>query len=194
VVPALRGRPPSASRFRTNGLIRPPLPVEVHRLAELLVATLNDAGVPGPARVDLTLVDPDTIAVLNAEHLGGEGPTDVLSFPMDPFPDDAVSGDGWPDTSAEAAAEFDTAPLRMVGDVVIAPEVAAAQADDHAGSPADELALLVVHAGLHLVGHDHAEAEEAAAMVTKERALLAEWWGPLAADPWAAGAIETEHR
>ena len=161
------------------------LPVAPQRLAELLVDTLIDAGVPGPAQADLTMVDPDTIASLNVEHLGGDGPTDVLSFPLDPFPDDA-----WPVAPPDPAGAV---PPRMVGDVVICPAVAVAQASGHAGSPADELALLVVHAGLHLVGHDHAEPDEAAVMVAAERAVLAERWGPLTGDPWAdTSASDTE--
>ena len=148
------------------------LPVAPQRLAELLVDTLIDAGVPGPAQADLTMVDPDTIASLNVEHLGGEGPTDVLSFPLEPFADP-----DWPAGPGE--------PARLIGDVVVCPAVAEAQAAGHAGSPADELALLVVHAGLHLTGHDHAEPAEAAAMVTREREILKRCWGPLAGDPWA---------
>lgn len=149
------------------------LPVAAERLAELLTATLEAEGVTGPAQVGLTLVDPAEIAQLNAEHLDGDGPTDVLSFPLEPFADP-----DWPAGPGE--------PARLIGDVVLCPKVADAQAAGHAGSPADELALLVVHAGLHLAGHDHAEPSEAATMAARERAILARCWGPLAADPWVA--------
>ena len=149
-----------------------PLPVDPARLMELLRATLEAEGVSGPAQVGLSLVDPAEIAQLNAEHLDGEGPTDVLSFPLEPFADP-----DWPAGPGE--------PARLIGDVVVCPAVAEAQAAAHAGSPADELALLVVHAGLHLTGHDHAEPAEAAAMVTREREILKRCWGPLAGDPWA---------
>lgn len=159
-----------------------PLLAEPAQLSRLLVATLQRCEVPGPAQVDVTWVDPDEIAQLNAEHLGGDGPTDVLSFPLDPYPGDAEADDGWP---VDLMASEDDEPLRMVGDVVIASEVARAQAADHAGSPADELALLIVHAGLHLAGHDHAEPGESEAMVALEREILADHWGALAADPWA---------
>ncbi|MEZ5380802.1 MAG: rRNA maturation RNase YbeY [Microthrixaceae bacterium] len=154
---------------------RTELPVALERLGALLSATLSAEGVPGPARVDLTLVDPPVIADLNASQLGGSGPTDVLSFPLDPWEDP------WP----TAAIDGDHgAEVRFVGDVVLAPAVAEAQAEDHAGTFADELALLVVHAGLHLAGHDHAEPPERAAMVARERAVLARHWGTLAANPW----------
>jgi probable rRNA maturation factor len=66
----------------------------------------------------------------------------------------------------------------MLGDVLICPAVAARHAPEHAGdhhdgSVEDELALLVVHGILHLIGHDHAEADEALRMREREVALLA---------------------
>jgi probable rRNA maturation factor len=61
----------------------------------------------------------------------------------------------------------------LIGDVVICPEIAWRQAPEHAGSYDDELALLVVHGILHLLGMDHEEDEEAAAMEALEQQLLA---------------------
>ena len=61
----------------------------------------------------------------------------------------------------------------LLGDVVVCPAVAADQAPTHAGTVDDELALLVVHGVLHVLGHDHAEADETAAMRARELALLA---------------------
>jgi probable rRNA maturation factor len=72
----------------------------------------------------------------------------------------------------------------MVGDVVICPVVAWGGAADHAGSDDDEIALLVVHGALHLLGHDHALDEERSHMQARERALLAAHHGDLAGDPW----------
>ncbi|MFZ8998500.1 MAG: rRNA maturation RNase YbeY [Ilumatobacteraceae bacterium] len=109
----------------------------------------------------LTFIDRDEIAALNAEHMGVVGPTDVLSFPLDPF------GDDGPGPS-------------LIGDVVVCPEVAAAAAPEHAGTVDDELALLVVHGVLHVTGHDHAEPAEAHLMRNRERQLLEafHWDGP----------------
>jgi probable rRNA maturation factor len=56
---------------------------------------------------------------------------------------------------------------------VICPAVAARNAPNHAGTYEDELALLLVHGILHILGDDHAEPEEEAAMQAKERELLA---------------------
>jgi probable rRNA maturation factor len=78
----------------------------------------------------------------------------------------------------------------LLGDVVVCPEVAAAQAPEHAGTLDDELALLVVHGVLHVLGHDHAELGEATTMRAQERAHLeAHHWG----HP-APPAFRQEHR
>jgi probable rRNA maturation factor len=118
-----------------------------HRLA-LDVLTENDA----TGELTLSFVDRDDIAELNAEHMGKAAPTDVLAFPMDDEPMVGVP--------------------TLLGDVVISPAVAAAQFADHAGTIDDELALLVVHGILHVLGHDHAEPDEAAEMRSRELALL----------------------
>ena len=61
----------------------------------------------------------------------------------------------------------------LLGDVVICPTVARRNAPEHAGTYEDELALLVVHGVLHVLGMDHAEPDETAAMQARERELLA---------------------
>jgi len=144
--------------------------VDGPRWTGLLAAVLADEGAAPGAQAGLSFVAPAAMAELNAEHLGGTGPTDVLAFPVD--------GLGGPGTGPGG-------PPAVVGDVVICPAVAAAGAADHAGTVEDELALLVVHGALHLLGHDHAEAGERATMQGRERTLLAAHHGPLAADPWA---------
>ena len=133
--------------------------VDAERWASLAMRALEAEGCVG--ELTLTFVDRDEMAALNAEHLGATGPTDVLSFPLDPF------GDDGPGPS-------------LIGDVVICPEVAAAAAPTHAGSLADELALLTVHGVLHIVGHDHAEPDERRRMRERELALLTQlhWGGP----------------
>ncbi len=100
----------------------------------------------------LTFVDREAMADLNVEHMAHEGPTDVLSFPLDITVDDA--------------------PLRLLGDVVICPGVANDQAPAHAGTLDDELALLVVHGILHVLGHDHDDDESANRMRAAERDVL----------------------
>lgn len=135
------------------------VPVDAARWAALAAAAFTAEGCSGEAT--LTFVDRDEIADLNAEHLGGSGPTDVLSFPLDPFGDDA------PGPS-------------LIGDIVICPAVADEAAATHAGTLDDELALLVVHGVLHITGHDHAEPDETARMRARELELLVahHWHGP----------------
>ena len=67
--------------------------------------------------------------------------------------------------------DFDDIPL-LLGDVVLCPAVAIAQAPSHAGTIDDELALLIVHGVLHIVGYDHAEPVERDRMQRRERELL----------------------
>jgi probable rRNA maturation factor len=136
------------------------LPIDVGRWQTLAVQALVAEGADG--ELTLTFVDRDEIAELNAHHMGKEGATDVLSFPLDAdLPDPAPAGSGAPE-----------GPPRLLGDVVISPAVAADQYAQHAGSLDDEIALLVVHGVLHVVGHDHAEPAEARRMRGRERALL----------------------
>lgn len=134
---------------------------ELDRLTELARATLIEEGITTGA-LDLVAVDIDEMAALNAEHMGHEGPTDVLSFPLDA--DDLLDG---------LTIDDGTGPPVHLGDIVICPEVARVQAPDHCGTEEAEFALLVIHGVLHILGHDHAEPEETAAMQARERHHLA---------------------
>lgn len=156
-------------------------PVDLDGLAELLALVLQREGIPAHAEASLTLVDPDAIAELKAEYLDGDGAaTDVLSFPIDGA-DGADGADGDPRGVAGSW---------MVGDVVLCPTVAVAQASDHAGSIEDELALLVVHGGLHLVGWDHEEEADRQAMWARERELMADLHRTPVRDPWVDGPAD----
>jgi len=150
--------------------------VDADRWGALMAAVLAEEGVAAGARATLHFVTDEAMVELNREHMGQDRPTDVLAFPIDGL--DAVG----------AADAGEAGPPALVGDVVVCPTVAAEQAAGHAGTVDDEIALLVVHGALHLVGHDHAEADERTAMQARERALLAAHHGPLAGDPWADGA------
>jgi probable rRNA maturation factor len=152
---------------------RAAVPVDLAALADLLSGVLAAEGVPARAEASLQLVPGDRIAALKAEHLDGDGrPTDVLSFPIDGAGPDGPPADDEP---------------WLVGDVVVCVEVAAAQAPGHAGTLDDELALLVVHGGLHLCGWDHDEPETRAAMWARERELLERAGRTPARDPWGPG-------
>jgi probable rRNA maturation factor len=148
----------------------------------VLESALRAAGAPADATVSLTLSDDDELAELNEEHMGMEGPTDVLSFPLlspsafPPHPgQDPVVRRG---TGVGFALPPDERP--HLGDIVISVERAVAQAEAGRGghtsdvrwAPVDELRLLITHGALHLCGWDHADPEEAAAMRALETHLL----------------------
>lgn len=127
---------------------------------------LEAEGVRGPGEASLLFVNAEAMALLNKIHMGHDGPTDVLSFPIDG--DDHLIG----------------VEERLVGDIVVCPSVARANAAAHAGTFENEVALLITHGILHLLGHDHAEPDERARMWEREQALLTEFWGELPADAW----------
>ena len=60
----------------------------------------------------------------------------------------------------------------LLGDIVICPEVAVEQAPTHAGTVEDEMALLVVHGVLHILGWDHDTVDKTVAMQAREREIL----------------------
>ncbi len=148
------------------------LPVDVDRWARLARAVLAAEGVADDAEVSLLFVDEATIAQLHEQFLGRSGPTDVLAFPID---EDAVPSGRFPDRGGPGPGGGDAegeVPL-LLGDVVICPTVAARNAADHGVEVDDEVALLVVHGLLHLVGMDHEVDAEAEQMERRERELLA---------------------
>ena len=137
-------------------------PVDPDRWGALAEAVLEAEGVRGEAELSLSFVGQAAIADLNERYLGHEGPTDVLSFPLE---------DG-PPAPSQGADPARTPPV-LLGDVVVCPEVAYRNAPDHTGTYEDELALLVVHGVLHVLGMDHEEPDEADAMEAREQVLLA---------------------
>jgi len=155
------------------------------RLAELVLA---EERVPPDAEMSVLFVDAQTITDLNGRFLDGDGPTDVLAFPLDDVevasgrrPDEGGRGPGSP---AEA-----TDPPIVIGDVVVCPVVARAQAQAREADLDDELALLVVHGTLHLLSYDHADEVDATRMRAREQELLAKF---RALDGDATAVEETE--
>jgi probable rRNA maturation factor len=151
--------------------------VDLGRWVELARCVLHAEGVRGESELSLLFVDEGVMTELNKRFMDGDGPTDVLAFPID----DPIDGGRWPDSGSTGPdrepPEVNDLPT-LLGDVVICPSIAARQAPEHAGSYDDELALLVVHGILHVLGHDHADPEEQAAMQAKERDLLARFHQP----------------
>jgi probable rRNA maturation factor len=156
--------------------------------ADVIVAiarhTLSQMGVNPLAELSVLLVDSDYMAELNHRWMGKDGPTDVLAFPMDE------------NTIDHGPAEATGAPT-LLGDVVLCPEVATAQAlkygnadprmrrDQDEGEAvktvdgkygvAEELNMLTIHGVLHLLGYDYAEPEEEREMFSLQGKLLESW-------------------
>ncbi len=137
---------------------RDPEPLDLSTFERLAAFVLEREDVPDAVELSIALVELEEMTELNGQYRGKEGPTDVLSFPCDD-----------PCTLAEEGEEV------AIGDVVIAPVIAEKQALDYGHTVEEELNLLLVHGVLHLLGYDHIDDEEAAAMQTRERALLLAW-------------------
>lgn len=157
--------------------------VDALRWVQLARNVLLAEGVRGDTELTLLFVDERSIADLNKRFLGKEGPTDVLSFPID---DDALERGRSPDSGGSGPGTMPPEPSdlpTLLGDVVVCPKVAARNAPTHAGTLDDELALLVVHGILHLLGMDHVDDEEAEVMEARERELLARFHPPKPSQP-----------
>lgn len=112
------------------------------------------------AELSIALVDEAEMTRLHVEWMDEPGSTDVLSFPMD----DLAPGD-----------PLGPRVTGVLGDVIICPAVAARQADQAGHGVNDELALLLTHGVLHLLGYDHAEPHEHERMFALQDSLLADW-------------------
>ena len=158
-------------------------PVSGAVLARTVAAALTATGALQPASIGLILSNDAELAALNADHLGKQGSTDVLSFPLltpeafPPHPGTTARTRGRP-----AAPVFPLPPGRRqhLGDIVISVERAIEQAETGRGgqtgnvrwSAADEMRLLATHGALHVCGWDHAEPAEESAMRALETKLL----------------------
>jgi probable rRNA maturation factor len=153
--------------------VRSPLPSV--GIATGVARALDAAAAPAPGSVAIVLTDDAELAELNLEHMGVDGPTDVLSFPMLP-PSAFGRGKAVPPEALPPTARGRRA---HIGDIAISVERAIDQAEAGRGgqtgdvrwSAADELRLLVTHGVLHLCGWDHAEPAEEAAMRALEARL-----------------------
>jgi probable rRNA maturation factor len=162
-------------------------PVDTLRWARLAEAVLNEEAPSGDAELSVLFVDEASISELNSRFLGKEGPTDVLAFPIDEEPVESGRSPDSGGTGPGMPSEPDDVPV-LLGDIVICPAVAHRNAPEHAGNYDDELALLVVHGLLHLMGMDHQEDDEAEEMEARERELLARHHGAVSATAWPARA------
>ena len=127
---------------------------EFRAISEYVLAQVH---VSPDADLAIMFIDPEPMEELHIKWLDLEGPTDVMSFPMDELR---------PGTAEQIS------PAGTLGDVVICPQVARKQALEAGHSSAEEMLLLTVHGILHLLGFDHAEPEDEKVMFGLQRQLL----------------------
>lgn len=148
--------------------------VDITGLAELAAFLVPRLRLHPMCELSITAVDADRMSQLHAEWMDEPGPTDVLSFPMDEL------------RSAPPGAEPQAG---ILGDIVLCPDFAGAQASQRGCSLDDELAFLVTHGLLHLIGYDHATTEEYDAMFSLQDALLDSWRARVPAQATADGVL-----
>lgn len=138
--------------------------VHEEQLIDVAAFALKQMDVHSAAELSIHIVDLDTIADLHVRWLDLEGPTDVMSFPMD----ELTPGSGRPDAAEPGPA--------MLGDIVLCPEFAGKQAAKAGHDLAHELALLTVHGCLHLLGYDHVTPAEEQEMFALQNEILTDWY------------------
>ena len=169
---------------RLTTAITPQTPEAFHALLESALAETAEAALGAQdVEIELTLCGDEEMTHLNFDHMGERGPTDVLAFPLHEW-----SIDMGHSHLADEDGGMPPGGL-LLGDVVIDVDQAVRQATDGGWSPAQEIALLAVHGALHLVGHDHVEAEDEAVMRTIERRVLAELHKRHADVGWRPGSL-----
>lgn len=133
------------------------VPVDETVIQRLAVYALDQLHVHPDAELAILFVDESAMEQLHVQWMDEPGPTDVLSFPMDEL---------------RPGSEDSMTPAGLLGDIVVCPQVAIAQAETAGHSPLEEMLLLTTHGMLHLLGFDHAEPEDEKEMFGIQRDIL----------------------
>lgn len=134
----------------TSGQLVPA--TEINSLMSYALTALN---LNPECDLNIAFVEDDYMTELHIKWMDEPGTTDVLSFPMD-----------MPETEGEAVT---------LGDIVISPVVAAAQAIKQGHSTEHEIYILATHGLLHIIGHDHADPEEEKVMFALQEKIVSDW-------------------
>ena len=134
----------------TSGQLVPA--TEINSLMSYALTALN---LNPECDLNIAFVEDDYMTELHIKWMDEPGTTDVLSFPMD-----------MPETEGEAVT---------LGDIVISPVVAAAQAVKQGHSTEHEIFILATHGLLHIIGHDHAEPAEEKVMFALQEKIVSDW-------------------
>jgi probable rRNA maturation factor len=121
---------------------------------------LKAEGVAPPYEVGLVFTDSETVKQLNRDYRGVDETTDVLAFHM------------LPQKGADSYFALPTDGVTRLGEVIISYPQAVKQAKEQGHSTENELALLIIHGILHLLGYDHEEPKGEAKMSVREKELL----------------------
>ena len=141
------------------------LPADELGLVALARFALAKLRIHPQAEVSILLVDEQTMSDYHERFMDEPGPTDVLSFPMDEL---------------RPPKDDEEPPAGLLGDIVLCPAVTARQAADNGRSADEEAEYLLVHGLLHLLGFDHAEAEDKRVMFGLNDRIIEVWAAELA--------------
>ncbi|MEX2238191.1 MAG: rRNA maturation RNase YbeY [Dehalococcoidia bacterium] len=152
-----------AAQYGINVLVKKDFEqaVDIDWLSDLSQRALESEGVERPAELGVVITDDNEILHLNRKFAGEDHSTDVLAFPMAHLTELEDAGFVLPPDK-----------VRHLGEVVISYETARRQALDHHRELTQEVAHLLFHGILHVLGYDHAEPDEEVIMQAKVEALL----------------------
>jgi probable rRNA maturation factor len=146
--------------------------VDEASLTQVARFVLDTMGVNPLAELSIVLLDTDAMAALHLQWMDLPGPTDVMAFPMDGA--DLTPERGGADVGGPASTDPRMGEA-LLGDVLLCPEVARAQAKAAGHSTDAELQLLCAHGILHLLGYDHSEPDEEREMFELQARILGAW-------------------
>jgi probable rRNA maturation factor len=134
--------------------------IDENQARKIAQQVLNAESVTPPYEISLAFTDSETVQRLNRDYRGVDEPTDVLAFYM------------LPQQKNEPSFILPPDGITHLGEIIISYPQAVKQAREQEHSVDKELALLIIHGILHLLGYDHEQPEEEAKMRAREKELL----------------------
>ena len=129
--------------------------VPTTEITSLMTHAMNALELNPDCDLNIAFVEDDYMTELHIKWMDEPGTTDVLSFPMD-----------MPEEPGEAVT---------LGDIVISPVVAAAQAITQGHSTEHEIFILATHGLLHIIGYDHADSADEKIMFELQEKIVTDW-------------------
>lgn len=138
-------------------------------ICDVILKALDYEKCPYEAEVNVILTGNEEIHQINREHRQIDRPTDVLSFPMVDY--DMPADFSHVEELEQVYFNPETGEL-MLGDIIISVDKVLEQAECYGHSNERELAFLIAHSMLHLMGYDHMEEEERIEMERRQEEIL----------------------